>query len=895
MATRISAATGNWLTAGTWGLVDATSLLNSTAGTTTITASYTQSAAFTPGAIEIDGIALRFSEVALTDAAKTFYVSLYNSTDSTDVAGTTVTVLGSDLQVGASRTVGEGSWEFFKFAAPVTLEAAHNYKVQVKASAASGTYLYRDATLLNWSRMLRTTTTGAPAASDDVYVMGELTGAGTGNDILVWMNQVAAAITKYGSVYSNHRGTLKVGDSVTGFAAAATAYYLQLDGNYVQYVGGSTYFGEVAHPIPRDSSFVLEFDCDSDLEWGLRAYGGTFVGQGLSRTVGKNIVQCLLNTDEDVGQTVLGVNADTGWLDNDWFVLAPTSRTATEYELCQLSGNAAAAALTIDTPASLAYAHSGNAAGGPAGESTQAEAILLTRNVTIRSDSATNQTYAAFCYATQVDLDWVEFQYVNGDAYTGRVGKSGCSFHPGPASVGTAVGAVTVDYCSVRGGKTYCLFLAPVTPATLTVSNTVVYHPAGTSGGIFVSLGASVTMPLTNVTVIGGVNGIYAYSLSGTMTLSGVTVAGCGGSGAGAIRAYVGTADSRINSTNLVVHSNVGYGISIEGSQVCTFTTSRFWRNSGNALTLIGLGELTFTNVNLFGNGGTGCNIYAGHRAPVLLTNVVSNAEAAYTTAVGVAGVVNGTGPHIIENSTFGASVAHGTAGISFSADISCRIILRNTTLTNAVEVTGTALGALDDQQTYGVFATKHDKTSGEERAWLRFGTQLNDKTAGLYRTASPSQRLTPSSATGKLKSSTFRVKCASGATPTISVYARESVVGDGTDYNGTRARLICRRNVCGGPSSDTVIATATVASEGAWELLTGVCAATTEACELEFYIDCDGTTGWVNVDDWSVSGQGTVSLGNYSSWYADKIDQYLAASGGGHPVIGSPIVRRAA
>lgn len=38
----------------------------------------------------------------------------------------------------------------------------------------------------------------------------------------------------------------------------------------------------------------------------------------------------------------------------------------------------------------------------------------------------------------------------------------------------------------------------------------------------------------------------------------------------------------------------------------------------------------------------------------------------------------------------------------------------------------------------------------------------------------------------------------------------------------------------------------------GTWETLTYTTPAVTNNTVLEFYVDCDGTTGWVNIDDWS-------------------------------------------
>jgi hypothetical protein len=43
-------------------------------------------------------------------------------------------------------------------------------------------------------------------------------------------------------------------------------------------------------------------------------------------------------------------------------------------------------------------------------------------------------------------------------------------------------------------------------------------------------------------------------------------------------------------------------------------------------------------------------------------------------------------------------------------------------------------------------------------------------------------------------------------------------------------------------------------ASNGTWQQLTGTTSAVNADGGLEFVVDCDGTVGWVNVDDWSVA-----------------------------------------
>ena len=79
-------------------------------------------------------------------------------------------------------------------------------------------------------------------------------------------------------------------------------------------------------------------------------------------------------------------------------------------------------------------------------------------------------------------------------------------------------------------------------------------------------------------------------------------------------------------------------------------------------------------------------------------------------------------------------------------------------------------------------------------------------------------------------------------------------MIGDGAAYNGNQPRLMLRRNAAVGITSDTVLATSSAAGDGAFEVLSGTTVAASDNGVMEVYLDCDGTAGWVNVDDWVVS-----------------------------------------
>jgi hypothetical protein len=134
---------------------------------------------------------------------------------------------------------------------------------------------------------------------------------------------------------------------------------------------------------------------------------------------------------------------------------------------------------------------------------------------------------------------------------------------------------------------------------------------------------------------------------------------------------------------------------------------------------------------------------------------------------------------------------------------------------------------------------------------WCRYGTITFDNVINF--TPTSSVRAAPSSATFKLQLPARRFAIPSGKTARVSVAVRRSVVGDGTAYNGNFPRLILKSNNSAGITTDTVLATATAASSGSFETIAGTTPAVTADTILEVCVDCDGTTGWINEDNFKV------------------------------------------
>lgn len=843
MAILACVADGNFTSSSTWAVVDSTSYLASEAGNENTTTAYTgiRSSAFTPGAIEIDGIGVRLGTRIGTTG--TFTVCLELDSGDTLVSGTEVTINCSDLPA-STFAAADGGWIFLKFGSPVTLAGATAYQVAAKSSTSAQVNLFRDGTTDNICRYLRTTTTQAPAAGDDLIIAGEWTAAATVTTRTVTMNETAT--TDYGSAPTAANSLLTPALAVcnngtlTWGTTAATNYYLKQSGSVIVYRVGTVNMGTTGTPMPRDSTAIWELDPAADGDYGWLVRGGTWNGQGLSRTSGKNIVSCKLNTDEAANSTSLGVDTDTGWLDNDQIAVASTTRTASDCEAGTLNGNAGASSLTVDgfagTGGGLLVAHSGTSP-------TQAEVILLTRNVRMRSATSTLMAYFYANADATVDLDWVEFYYM-GEAATSKRG----------VNVATVGGSFNMQFCSIHDCEDNGLYLEGSTLNNVTFSSNTLWNTATVAGpGAQIAAatsGSTITIDSNILIRTGSGNGWTLADVGGTFTNN--TVAGAANTGI-----LLSESDGTLGTfSGNTCHACAGGGASIGAARLGgTFGSYTGWRNSqfGVSFSTNGIISFVLDGAVLFGNSTSNIN-FPSNGVSCEINNSTLNGDTSFSTTYGLDFVIGGIRSILINNGDFstvsGIKTAH-SSDINVSASTNDnRIVLRNTKLGAATEVaTQTNLA-----NTGFISAQKLDQTAGNHKTWTRYGTVQTDTT--IYNTASPSMRMTPNNASGKLESATqfngFKKPCDSGGTVSISVYVRKSEAGDGAAYNGNQPRLIQKANPALGQSSDVVIDTVSVAV-GSWEQLTGTSSTASgdDGC-WEFVVDCDGTAGFVNIDDFA-------------------------------------------
>ncbi len=555
-------------------------------------------------------------------------------------------------------------------------------------------------------------------------------------------------------------------------------------------------------------------------------------------------------TASSIPDTTFNVDTDTGWLSGDAICVSGSSRTFSDGNPFPLNANAGASSMTSSTylisGGNGAYTISGTAP-------TQTEVGLITRNVKVRSTTPLTFTSYVYCAAlSTINFSWAEFCYFG----VNTANRRGLE-----VDTGTTASAKSITYCSIHDvtvTSTAGLYLlGGNTSANLTLSNNVFWYNATP-----VLISAAITNAdwtfdsnLIVRSITSGSAGFSLADIGGTCTNNIAT-------GANNNYGFVLSESSAITGTfsGNVAHGNQLGGLNCSGNaQTVTQANFTAWRNGGVGINLSGTGGVgNFNGLTLFGN--TTSNLSAVNACGVSITGTSTVAgDASFATTNGF--MFNGAGPHVlnfagIDASGTGTGLAVHTNDFNFAAG---NAVVHGTANnckfggTNVISTTSKALWSGDSNSYIGL--EKFNQTSGDHRCEMTYGTLKTD--TSIFNSASPSMRMTPSSASFKLESAPIGkgilAAVASGSTINISVYARKSAVGDGAAYTGSQPRLIQRANAALGQTADVVLDTVSVGT-GTWEQLTATSSTATDDGAWEFIVDCDGTAGWVNVDDWAAT-----------------------------------------
>jgi hypothetical protein len=562
-----------------------------------------------------------------------------------------------------------------------------------------------------------------------------------------------------------------------------------------------------------------------------------------------------LVTAASISDTTYNVDTDTGWLSGDAIIIASTSRTAAECEIAPLNANAGASSMVsglypFGNSTVFAATHSGTSP-------TQAEIGLLTRNVKIRSTSTTLWSYLFFEPLAVATLSWADLYYLGANS----TNKHGVEV----ADSAATAGAKSITYCAIHEVHT-SLYLAVGNNHSLniTFSNNVVWNTTNLNGAIFFSswISAADWTFASNLIIRSGGHGINFADITGTLTNN--TVANCTGTGGGYIitTAVVQTLG---NWSGNVSHSNNQYGYYLNASNVGgTIDSLVSWRNGSYGFYFIPssgqTNELVINSPTIFGNSGT-YNMLVGTTDWLRITGTgIIAGDAAFSVQYGIYSTGNMTLNYDLSGIDFSGTgtglAAHTTAEFYFFTSASATGHCPRGTVNNC------KFGApniLNSKSLWGKLAylafEKYNRTAGDHRVEMTYGQLKTDTT--FYNTASPSMRMTPNSASNKLESAPkgrgILVPVANGNTAAVQVAIYKSKTGDGAAYNGNQPRLVQRANPALGQNSDVVLGTYS-SGTGSWNVLSANTSTATDDGAFEIVVDCDGTAGWINVDDWQVA-----------------------------------------
>jgi hypothetical protein len=800
MATLHSITNSN-LSSASWALVNPASYLDSRAASTTLTTSAVASSTFIPGAITLQGVSIQILGRTATPTG-TITLQLFNSTTSTIITSVVLNV--SDLPNTTFLSTPYIGWTYFKFASNQLLVAGNSYSIRLLTSSTNQVQVYRDATANNWNRALVTTTTLSAITGDNLIIGGSYSSAGVNSTTTITMDGTSL-VTQYGTIYVGSNGVFNYG------IAASTNYALKLAGDFWIGRGGTFTIGTVANPIPATSTAILEFNCASALQYQFYNFG-TFETKYATTVLNR----ALLNADIAIGATTMTTDVSTGWKINDVIVIPSTTRTSSQFERVTLNANASGTTLTHNA---TSFAHDGNAA-----IYIQADLANLTRSIKIRSTNGNFKSrfqQGINGVTTIFDVEFYEWV--------------GCIHNSG---TGTYAGSFNLQQST---------FWQTTLPGTETVINNLNTTTNTISNNVFYNY-SSGTQNIDDNNLIIGFIGFQAWfgAIGNNNVLS-----SCMGSGLSGVKN--GSTGNRIYANSSGGNGGI-YFVSTTGGY--TISNWSFFNNViairfGQGMSTQGVDRTPiekFENCYFYGNQITMDVLVAGQRRLWFNNCYFWGGKTGLITAVGYTAMWNDI-THF-SNCTFGRR----PDGVDSFFSTSClRGVMFGNTLTNCLFYgTQLSFGAATSFSTVngfqGLISLKHNGVTNDYRLVQNNGYAQPDSV--ITYNGNSTIRILPQIATNKTFSNPVRVAVVAGATCTITLAVRKSVLADGTAYNGNQPRLMYAFNPLAGNLAETVAATATIASNGAWEVLSYTTSAVSNDGVLEFYLDCDGTTGWVNISD---------------------------------------------
>jgi hypothetical protein len=665
----------------------------------------------------------------------------------------------------------------------------------------------------------------------------------------------AATINNFPAIEIGRRGVLNFDVN------PSTNYILNAAGPVVVGPGGKLTIGTQGAPMPSSSSATIKFTMSVAGIYGIHVRtNGTFITYGSPKTV-----SAILGATGASGSTTLKTTTETNWLAGDNIGIAPGTSSFTLYDFGTMSTNAVGLTLSLV---------SGIRSPRPIwpGTKVEVELINLTRNVKILGASTSVHALNRSSGRNSVSCNFTEFRNsVWGQGHT-----------PGSVVVEATGGSFSIVGCSIWGTPAQNAFAGSTNytatrfypfywkDTVLFNLNGMMAHPPlysinpNNTNLFFMDnvwgIGATSYWVLTNHSVynlspyfrmnncrwigsvLGGVilgNGNrHGFPITINNTVFKCNLIGFGlGAGSGALS---GTNLHDISNNITYFNSQSGYrqqGGSLASSVGWIFGRFEAFSNFYNMELSSFCEKITFLGATLSGGPPP-----RSARAIVLNQSstgtIMENFNISGHTVADILVNTQNAGVSLeLRNSTFGTGSNPTFYGI-----------------TGANGPISTQLQYID---TVSIKSSRHNQTDGNYFEFTSLGVSSSDNV--IFRTSPSSLRLRPLNSNTKFESPPVLVPVKKNQTLTIGVWIRLSSNSDApiSAYIGTVPRLICKSNSATSVgTTDTIIATYPNTLIGVWQYISGETPVALDNTAFEIIIDCDGTQGWINVDDMYVSSQ---------------------------------------
>jgi hypothetical protein len=872
MSALLSVSSGDWTNSSSWGGVEPNSFLNSETLSVNLTSTYQSSSdlgfqLLPSGTVEIQGIAVKVASRATTPVGDSV-LRLRIRNNSPVNPGVVVEVTVSVNRVAAVNStlsfIGNTPYHWIYLSiTPVTITTGGINDLYVLEAAISGSGANQISLLAsggtNWTRALVTTTPASPSSGDTMIIVGKINGTTSAETTTITFDDTSGIF--YGTSVNP---SIEVGNGgVMNFGVNPNTNYILNNNGIINIGGGGTIsVGTSISPMAYGATATIFFNQSTPnlIQLNVRqngnliTYGATKSGRGL------------LGVSAATSSTTLYTKENTDWLLGDNLVIAGTTCSINNLDFMTLTTNASATAV------SFSPAISRNKTVWP---NTEVEILNLTRNVRIFGTSLATWSLHQYTGNCVVNINNTEFRYsgltnsvdnspgpvisVRGSSFW-DLPQRGILYEPsnlrstqtsttGGLSASLRDGTLIFDDVVCYNCNSFGFIPITARPNSVTFSNV---WAASASSVWFVLTGNGVGSNLTNGIVIDRCR--LMSSLVGGLSLSSLV-----SSASGRFDIVPLKITNSVFKNNLQGMGQFSVGSFTTNGRIHDISENKFYFNTlhGVNLSPSGIGVngygWIFGRFEAFSNGVANLNL--------LTTNEY--------TFLGATLYGGPTGPAIpgLTASRFGifyGGLFGGTFENIYMFGHSSDVIRTTGILLRKIDFRNSFFGSSQSLiQTGGFYpidsvitSSRHNQIDGNNIIMTRLGTMSSD--FSIFRTTPNSFRVRPTVLGGKFESTPILIPAKTGQTINVGVWVRTSILSDGAPtYSGNFPRLLSKSNTANGTGGDDyIIATASLSSSGSWEYISGNLPASLDDTAFEVVVDCDGITGWINIDDMYVSSQ---------------------------------------